>query len=196
MINTHAATNGIESPRRPTFADMEDAVYDCNRTNGWFDDERSFGADIALLHSEVSEMFEAYRDHGFDDVTKPLTYEQEAATFEGAAIKPKPEGFGSEAADVLVRWLDTSFRRQLPLVWYTLADVQNLSFPDFDGSLDVGEHIAKLHALITHLETNPNLVVEYLVTWCRVLKIDLQWEFDRKLGYNRTRGHKHGGKLL
>lgn len=187
MTNPNAATNDLG--RRPTFHEMEDAVYDCNRTNGWFDEERSFGADIALLHSEVSEMFEAYRGNAFMDVTPEFETE-------GRGIKPlpKPEGFGSEAADVLVRWLDTSYRRELPLLWYTLADVED--FPDFDPSLDIGQHIAKLHALITHFEANPGLVVQYLKTWTDLIGIDLQAEFDRKLAYNRTRGHKHGGKLL
>jgi len=26
--------------------------------------------------------------------------------------------------------------------------------------------------------------------------IDLMWEFERKLAYNATRGHRHGGKVL
>lgn len=106
-------------------------VLTVNRANGWFEDDRTVGDDIALLHSEVSEMLEAYRDGGLEDQTKH--------TSGGLSlIPPKPEGFGSEAADVLVRLLDTCERRG----------------------------------------------------------IDLAWEFERKLAFNETRGHKHGGKIL
>ena len=106
-------------------------VYDVNVANGWFEDDRTVGDDIALLHTEVSEMFEAYRDGGLRDMTRRLKNPQPGEL-------AKPEGFGSEAADVLIRLLDTCKRRD----------------------------------------------------------VDLAWEFERKLAFNETRGHKHGGKTI
>jgi NTP pyrophosphatase (non-canonical NTP hydrolase) len=110
-----------------------------NRANGWFDSERTFGEDIALLHSEVSEMLEAFREHGLADATLPsymVTAEDDPMW--GKEQLSKPEGVGSEAADVLVRLLDT----------------------------------------------------------CARYDINLGREFARKLAYNATRGHRHGGKNL
>ena len=106
-------------------------VREVNEANGWFESDRTVGDDVALLHSEVSEMLEAYRDGGLRDQTAP------AASPDGTGI-PKPEGFGSEAADVLIRLLDTCERRG----------------------------------------------------------VDLAYEFRRKLAFNKTRGKRHGGKIL
>lgn len=112
---------------------MQAEVLEVNQANGWFEDDRTFGDDIALLHTEVSEMFEAFRDGGFADQTNSVPQ-----TRNGETTLPKPEGVGSEAADVLVRLLDT----------------------------------------------------------CERHNIDIVYEFNRKLAYNRTRGHKHGGKRV
>lgn len=173
---------------------MRDAVYQVNKANGWFDDDRSAGTDLALLHSEVSEMFEAYRDHGLEDVTLKLckVFDHSHPTPVGHPHRCKPEGFGSEAADVLVRYLDTMYRTEEVLIWGSLHDVE--MHPDFAWSAEVGDHIAYLHRLIA--QGRLNQVIRYLKTWTDMLGIDLQFEFDRKVAYNATRGHKHGGKRV
>ena len=74
--------------------EMQAEVLAVNLEKGWRGPdvkEVSFGEAMALLHSEVSEALEAYRSHGTEDFTR-----------EGG----KPEGVGSEFADVLIRLLD------------------------------------------------------------------------------------------
>lgn len=87
-----------------------DDVYRVNEANGWFESERTVGEDVALLHSEVSEMLEAYREFGLNDMTG-----DEIAQVDGVVTPVKPEGFGSECADVLIRLLDTCRRRGVDL---------------------------------------------------------------------------------
>jgi NTP pyrophosphatase (non-canonical NTP hydrolase) len=63
------------------------------KTKGWHPEpNRTFGDECALLHSEVSEALEAYRRWGLADAT-----EEEDGS--------KPEGVGSEFADILIRLL-------------------------------------------------------------------------------------------
>jgi NTP pyrophosphatase (non-canonical NTP hydrolase) len=101
----------MSSFEQKVFKDVFDScmmeVLKVNKANGWFTENRSFGEDVALLHSEVSEMLEAYRVWGTEDPTPPLIDSPSAAI--------KPEGIGSEMADVFIRLMDTCYRYNIDL---------------------------------------------------------------------------------
>ena len=80
-----------------------------NIEKGWQPHYLTVGEVLGLLHSEVSEALDAYRVAGFDDINADeRTLYRRGDNGEDLHItvdNPKPEGVGSELADVLIRWI-------------------------------------------------------------------------------------------
>lgn len=100
--------------------EMQAAVFILCKQKGWYDKKVDFPTAIALMHSEVSEALLAWRDHGMQDVTGRVRVEgtDEFITLvpkEGVPVKP--EGVGSEMADILIRLLDDAERFGVDLVF-------------------------------------------------------------------------------
>ncbi len=189
-----------------TLAEMTAEIRAVNIEKGWRPagggpGDTTFGDYLALLHSEISEALEAYRDHWLEDATKPA--DCAPISHHDVCIKhpAKPEGVGSELADVLIRLLDmcdvfglTPFDMDMDL-----ADVSPV--PIAPGSF--GDHMALLHFHAAQIVPTWRTADQLLSTFLRTLiavtgayGIDLTAEYERKVAYNKTRSFRHGGRAL
>ena len=107
-----------------TIRELQKEIYKSAVEKGWWDNpDRVFGEVITLIHCELSEAFEEYRNsQPFGDVR---------------IENGKPEGIPVEMADAIIRILD----------------------------------------------------------WAESEGVDMEAVIQMKMNYNRTRPHRHGGKL-
>jgi NTP pyrophosphatase (non-canonical NTP hydrolase) len=84
------------------FNAMREEVWKFCEQKGWHQDQNSMAEYVALLHSEVSEILEAWRDHHDAEPHYKIIKKGDSPTV------VKPIGVDSEMADVLIRLLDTA----------------------------------------------------------------------------------------
>jgi NTP pyrophosphatase (non-canonical NTP hydrolase) len=166
------------------------------RDKGWWDEDVPFAVAMALLHEEAAEAGHAWRDHGLADVTCLGHVHTHGY---GDALC-KPEGVGSELADILIRLLDDDARYKLNLEEYLDEDL---------GVFVLDDHflvnVNTLHGLIarasvavetSYMDSSSELanVLVFLRQMAGKYGIDLDAEYERKMAYNRTRAYRHGGR--
>lgn len=194
-----------------TLAQMTTEVRDINTEKGRRAGDNTVGDYIALLHSELSEALEAYRDHLLADATESTDHDCPQLV-NGLCLCPvKPEGVGSEFADVLIRLLDMCDVLKVELfdMDMELGDVAPLFSADTPVTPTMvavphelttfGDFICWLHRRADQVWEWPQgapLMLRALVTVAERHGIDLQAEYDRKVEYNRTRPYQHGGRTL
>jgi NTP pyrophosphatase (non-canonical NTP hydrolase) len=103
---------------------LAESVSKTAHSHGWWESNRNFGEMIALMHSELSEALEAWRDG--DDITE-VSYEAGGDDHHGPH---KPVGVASEFADVIIRILDTCQTLNIPIAQALIEKAEyNISRP-------------------------------------------------------------------
>jgi NTP pyrophosphatase (non-canonical NTP hydrolase) len=178
------------------------------QAKGWNDRPVPFEQAMALLHEEAAEAGHAWRDHGLDDMTlslgEPVVGESDPGEAPGLRVRgrrlPKPEGVGSELADVMIRWLDYETRYKMLGIEYLEDDPHCF---EVDGNFMV--NINTLHGLIaavTHARDTSYegpaqafaAVLKFTQELAAYCGIDLEAEYERKMRYNRSRPYRHGNR--
>jgi NTP pyrophosphatase (non-canonical NTP hydrolase) len=187
-----------------SWAAMRAEVEQYCRDKGWYDQPVPFAQAMALLHEEAAEAGHAWRDHGLKDMTGvrglKMFDPQTGQAVPASGELPKPEGVGSEFADLLIRLLDDDARYRLGLEEYV---------DSYEGAFDIAgsfmEDVNMLHRLIArasdaletcYADSTAELagVLVYLRQMAEYYGIDLQAEYQRKMAYNVTRPYRHGGR--
>lgn len=187
-----------------------------NIEHGWRSAEggpgtNTWGDYVALLHSELGEALDAYRDHKVADATAPIcgraTNGEDPCPEHGPS---KPEGVGSELADVFIRLVDMADVFGYPAydMECQIGDVAPLATAAGSrttGLVSFGDWITFLHDRVFHLgdtvgpDTRAHwsaLTLRALVTCADHWGLNLEAEVERKTAYNRIREFKHGGREL
>lgn len=193
-----------------TLAERVIEVTDWCHAKGWYDTPEDFHAYMTLLHSELSEACDAWRERAFDS-WEVIKVAPEAAS----GSVPKPEGVASELADAFIRLCDDAGRFHIDLYPTLPAELRMVS-PDlaamgkeaagnwssvgrsFLGDLDwLHVDIAKMScATRAELPAAIGKFLTRLLAICHIYGIDLNYEYERKMKYNWTRTYRHGQKAL
>lgn len=178
---------------------------------GWWEEPRTYGELIALVHSEVSEALEDY----WAGCSPYATWYEKKC---GDEIKRsdefvndtwKPCGIPSEMADVCIRIFDIAGKYE----WGSLLEKEVHSLrgmkvneiwdeSPFAGKLSM-LHVVLSKSLESHYAINISETILQLagaVVAAELIAqeygIDLERAIAEKMAYNATRPQRHGGKVL
>lgn len=160
-----------------TLAEMQAEVREVNEANGWFDSERPFSADMALLHTEVSELFEAM-------------------------LNSDLENAGEEFADIFIRLLDTAERHQHDLSGEVSIPygAEHLFAPGVSYLhlwIDRAYEAYRKNGdpASPRIGNELKCLLSLVMTSAALMDVDLIAEYQKKIARNRSRGYRHGNKI-
>lgn len=182
---------------------MAKEVLEVNTSLGWRGDpahpEPPFSDAMMLLSAEIAEAADAWRKWTFADATH-LAPDNECWCGASETTRCKPEGVGSEFADILIRLLDDCDLFGVEIDRHYTPNIGRLADTFLSECLDMTATV--IRAEIAHsvmggrgIANIFSCLLHQLLRSCDVHGIDLMAEYERKLAYNRTRSWRHGGKL-
>ena len=181
-------------------AELQKEAHAIAKDHAWWDQDkpRTFGDLCALVHSEVSEAFEAYRKHGLKD-WRSHTYSD--GFVDEHPQGEKPEGVASKLADVVIRVADMAEHYGVDggVMDRQLANQQEV-IPDLPPDFTFGERITALHNWVSNAGQFDHdqeqwsgylgIVVFEVERMAAHYGIDLDAAIEAKMEYNRGRSYQ------
>lgn len=175
-------------------AQVQKEIHENAVAHGWWEVERNTPEMLALIHSEISEAYEAYERDAAD-------------TFMTRYVDGKPEGVHVELADAVIRILDVLYTDGVVLDVLTPTDHGNGRF--FKTLLTAHGEVSRaleLYRIAGKRDTSfHNALIECArecagasrrLAYGEGQDIEAFWQaFEVKVAYNKNRPYRHGGKV-
>lgn len=177
--------------------DLTKRCYEAAKANGWHEQQRSQNEFILLIQSEMFECFEAYRKNKYakghvlnnELASEFFNHKEFDKGFFEMYIK---DTFEDELADTAIRIFDfMGFLNETP-ERFNIAVSNGIFIPS----------LTQFNVFATSLLNNSIdgkklcYLLEIVLEIAQVHNIDLLRHIELKLQYNKTRGVRHGGKIL
>ncbi len=202
--------------------DLKVAIHQNAVEHGWWEKDRSIAGILALIHSEISEALEKYRDG------KQMVYcESSSKGCETAQTIPlgdietpcvfcsspdqKPEGIAVELADVLIRILDYCGYMGYDVVsdihaaedsaiceiknWFTDTNRFDEYINLLHDDICFVSNFSKVEYAEKYIGIGFGQTIIHVVAWLCDHEINVHQVILMKHEYNKTRPYRHGNKV-
>ena len=176
---------------------MAQPIHTLAVKNGWWEGDKDDREVFAMIHAELSEAIEEYRNG------KPMVYH----------VDGKPEGIAVELIDACIRmldWLGSKKDAAIRFAFMTAPKVNidaearamNMFMVSADTQLPVLVFILHKRLMVAYDLSDDSLVsisaiafIGIIFGWLRTHGVDPEAIMLEKHEYNKTRPHRHGNKL-
>lgn len=160
---------------------LQKDIHENAVNHGWWETKRPIPELLCLIHSEVSELFEAFMEKGLTEVSE-------------------------ETADIVIRILDMTAGYGLNYDISRFVNPLKKVNLDFSEKLDFKQWILSIHGSVSEClefyrktgELENHSIITIFVTvfgFAEAIGIDLISEVKKKHEINKTREYRHGNKV-
>jgi NTP pyrophosphatase (non-canonical NTP hydrolase) len=178
------------------YNELKNRIHHLAKSAGWHEEQRQTDELLTLILSEMFEAFEAYRDSYFSEdfsyeVMKALI-STDIEAFKVIFKEEIKDTLQDEIADTFIRILDMAGLYDLEI-----KGVQPISVVK-DFAIIQKQFTLLISGMYNEQMTSEkiSILLGFLLEVSRLYEFDLETHIELKLEYNKTRGYRHGGKVL